>query len=225
MRPWLEEGDNRRAFVIISDAFRYEAAQELAAELNGKYRFEATLTSQLGVLPSYTALGMASLLPHKTLAYKGDRRAGGRQVERRRRAGRHPASRGRHGVQGRRTDGEEEGRRAGSSSRTSGWSTSTTTRSMPSATTPRPKARRSRPCGEAIDELAALVGYIVNNLNGHHIVVTADHGFLFTETRPSRDRQEQAGREAGRHGPRQETLPAGPQAARPRCGLARQDRA
>ena len=71
MRPWLEEGDNRRAFVIISDAFRYEAAQELATELNGKYRFEATLTSQLGVLPSYTALGMASLLPHKTLAYKG----------------------------------------------------------------------------------------------------------------------------------------------------------
>ncbi|MFH1924257.1 MAG: BREX-1 system phosphatase PglZ type A, partial [Planctomycetota bacterium] len=37
---------------------------------------------------------------------------------------------------------------------------------------------------QAIDELAALVGYIVNNLNGHHIVVTADHGFLFTETSP-----------------------------------------
>jgi uncharacterized protein (TIGR02687 family) len=71
VRPWLDESENRRAFVIISDAFRYEAAEELTAELNGKYRFEATLTSQLGVLPSYTALGMASLLPHKTLAYKG----------------------------------------------------------------------------------------------------------------------------------------------------------
>src|SRR4029079_2023231 len=70
VRPWLDEGENRRAFVIISDAFRYEAAQELAAELNGKYRFEATLSSQLGVLPSYTALGMASLLPHKSLAFK-----------------------------------------------------------------------------------------------------------------------------------------------------------
>jgi hypothetical protein len=34
----------------------------------------------------------------------------------------------------------------------------------------------------AISELLALVGYIINNLNGHHIVVTADHGFLFTET-------------------------------------------
>ena len=61
VRPWLEEADSRRAFVIISDAFRYEAAQELTSELNGKYRFEARLSSQLGVLPSYTALGMASL--------------------------------------------------------------------------------------------------------------------------------------------------------------------
>ncbi|MFN9290012.1 MAG: PglZ domain-containing protein, partial [Planctomyces sp.] len=30
----------------------------------------------------------------------------------------------------------------------------------------------------AIDELAAIVVYIVNNLNGNHIVLTADHGFL-----------------------------------------------
>ena len=70
VRRWLDGGDNRRAFVIVSDAFRYEAAQELTTELNGKYRFQAELTSQLGVLPSYTALGMASLLPHKKLAYK-----------------------------------------------------------------------------------------------------------------------------------------------------------
>lgn len=49
--------------------FRYETAQELTQELNGKYRFEASLSSQLSVLPSYTALGMASLLPHKTLEY------------------------------------------------------------------------------------------------------------------------------------------------------------
>ncbi len=36
----------------------------------------------------------------------------------------------------------------------------------------------------AINELAALISYIVNNLNGNHIVVTADHGFLFTESPP-----------------------------------------
>jgi PglZ domain len=68
----LAEAENRKAFVIISDAFRYEAAQELTQALNGKYRFEAELTSQLGVLPSYTALGMAALLPHTSLTYKRD---------------------------------------------------------------------------------------------------------------------------------------------------------
>ena len=57
-------------FVLVSDAFRYEAAAELVDELNGKYRFKATLAAMLGVLPSYTALGMAALLPHEQLGYK-----------------------------------------------------------------------------------------------------------------------------------------------------------
>jgi len=68
--PRLREAERRRSFIILSDAFRYEAAEELSRELNGKYRFEAELGSQLGVLPSYTALGMAALLPHNTLSYK-----------------------------------------------------------------------------------------------------------------------------------------------------------
>ncbi|MEF8707631.1 MAG: BREX-1 system phosphatase PglZ type A [Candidatus Accumulibacter propinquus] len=64
------EAGIRRVFVVISDAFRYEAAEELVREINGKSRFKAALTAMLGVLPSYTALGMASLLPHHTLAYR-----------------------------------------------------------------------------------------------------------------------------------------------------------
>lgn len=60
----------RRVFVVISDAFRYEVAEELVRDINGKSRFKAALTPMLGVLPSYTALGMASLLPHHTLAYR-----------------------------------------------------------------------------------------------------------------------------------------------------------
>lgn len=42
---------------------------------------------------------------------------------------------------------------------------------------------------KAIRELADLVSYVVNNLNGNYILVTADHGFLFTEsarTKPTR---------------------------------------
>lgn len=59
-----------RVVVIISDAFRYEAAAELTSRINEKRYNEAVLSSQLGVVPSYTTLGMASLLPHKTLEYR-----------------------------------------------------------------------------------------------------------------------------------------------------------
>ena len=74
VQPRLEEAENRRAFVIISDAFRYEVAQELDAGTQRQVPLRGGASSQLGVLPSYTALGMASLLPHKTLEYnaKGD---------------------------------------------------------------------------------------------------------------------------------------------------------
>lgn len=69
--PLLAAGA-KRVFVVISDAFRYEAAEELVQQLNSKSRFKAGLSSQLGVLPSYTTLGMAALLPHHSLAYKAN---------------------------------------------------------------------------------------------------------------------------------------------------------
>jgi len=68
--PVLRKSPKQRIVVIISDAFRYEAAFELKDRINEKRYSEATLTSQLGVVPSYTTLGMASLLPHKTLEYR-----------------------------------------------------------------------------------------------------------------------------------------------------------
>jgi uncharacterized protein (TIGR02687 family) len=68
--PVLAKAKNKRLVVIISDAFRYEAAVELKERINEKRYSEASLKSQLGVLPSYTTLGMASLLPHETLEYR-----------------------------------------------------------------------------------------------------------------------------------------------------------
>lgn len=70
--PLLDSSNRRRVVVIISDALRYEAAVELCELINRKRYSEATLSSQLGVVPSYTTLGMASLLPHKTLEYKNN---------------------------------------------------------------------------------------------------------------------------------------------------------
>jgi uncharacterized protein (TIGR02687 family) len=181
VRPWLDEGENRRAFVIISDAFRYEAAQELTTELNGKYRFEATLSSQLGVLPSYTALGMASLLPHKTLAYKGtDVLVDSKSSIASERDGILQAVSGLackcDELMAKKKD---EGREFVKDKRVVYIYHNTVDAVGDDGKT---EGHTFEAVRRAIDELAALVGYIINNLNGHHIVVTADHGFLFTET-------------------------------------------
>lgn len=60
--------DNERLVVIISDGLRYESAVELNAILNREQKGASELEAMLGVLPSYTALGMASLLPHRTIS-------------------------------------------------------------------------------------------------------------------------------------------------------------
>jgi uncharacterized protein (TIGR02687 family) len=60
--------DDERIVVIISDALRYESAVELNAILNREQKGVSEIDVMLGVLPSYTALGMASLLPHKSIA-------------------------------------------------------------------------------------------------------------------------------------------------------------
>lgn len=56
-----------RTVVIISDALRYEVACTLLEELQHDEKCRVNITPMLSVLPSYTQLGMAALLPHKTL--------------------------------------------------------------------------------------------------------------------------------------------------------------
>lgn len=56
-----------RTVVIISDALRYEVGYSLFCKLNADEKCKVKLEPMLSVLPSYTRLGMAALLPHKTL--------------------------------------------------------------------------------------------------------------------------------------------------------------
>lgn len=60
--PFLEE--KQRLFVIISDALRYECGAELNDRLQAENRYESEIEPMVSSLPSYTQLGMASLLPH-----------------------------------------------------------------------------------------------------------------------------------------------------------------
>jgi uncharacterized protein (TIGR02687 family) len=66
--PVIEK--KQRLFVVISDALRYECGVELNARLQAENRYEASIESMVASLPSYTQLGMASLLPHKEVSFK-----------------------------------------------------------------------------------------------------------------------------------------------------------
>ena len=68
--PFL--ASNNKVYVIISDALRYEVADELMRLIRQEDRFDAELEPMLSMLPSYTQLGMASLLPHKKLSFAAE---------------------------------------------------------------------------------------------------------------------------------------------------------
>lgn len=69
--PYLEK--KTKVFVVISDALRYECGISLHEAFQSQSRFSSKLAYQITGLPSYTQLGMASLLPHKTLSFgEGD---------------------------------------------------------------------------------------------------------------------------------------------------------
>lgn len=62
----------QRLFVIISDAFRYESGLELHQRLLAENRFDSKLEHLVSSIPSYTQLGMASLLPHKEITIQSN---------------------------------------------------------------------------------------------------------------------------------------------------------
>ena len=61
------KNSDTRVFVIISDALRYEVAAELAEKLKRETQSKVSLESMQGVFPTITEFGMAALLPHKKL--------------------------------------------------------------------------------------------------------------------------------------------------------------
>lgn len=181
----LFDGGVKRVFVVISDAFRYEVAQELVQHTNSKSRFKASLDGMLGVLPSYTALGMAALLPHKTLAYKEsanlDVLADGHSVATLDQRHEHLKAFG--GIAIKAEDlmglGKEKGRELVRDQQLiyiyhdridmTGDKQVSETKTFEAA-------------AQTVQELANVLGFIVHSLNGSVVLVTADHGFMYQES-------------------------------------------
>ena len=175
----------KRVFVLISDAFRFEVAQELVQLTNSKSRFKASLDGMLGVLPSYTALGMAALLPHQSLAYKEsanlDVLADGHAVSTMEQRSEHLQSFG--GLAIKAEDlmalGKDKGRELVRDQRLIyiyhdridmiGDKQVSETKTFEAAS-------------QTVQELSNVLGFIINGLNGSAVLVTADHGFMYQES-------------------------------------------
>ena len=187
INPTLKQSSRNRLFIIISDAFRFEAAEEFTRIINGKYRLKAELDHMLGILPGYTSLGMAALLPHDTISFKDN-------------------SKGDVIVDGKPCGSIDQ--RAKILSNFNGTAIKAESLLSMSKDSGREFVKAYRviyvyhdkidaigdkavsesntfeAVRQTLDDLYALVRFIINSLNGTRVIITADHGFIYQEKAP-----------------------------------------
>lgn len=187
----LQSSPRRRIAVIISDAFRFEAAVELKDRINEKRYSEAKLASQLGVVPSYTTLGMASLLPHKTISYQSESTGNGNTDDvfvdgqsSRGTAARNKILEKYSGIAVKAEDvkkwSRDEGRAALKENDLVYVYHNTVDAIGDSAST---EASTFSAVQDAIQDLTDLSRKILMHFNTSTVIITADHGFLFQQSK------------------------------------------
>lgn len=172
-----------RTFVIISDALRYEVASELCSEISRTYRGSAKLEAVQAVFPSITKFGMAALLPGKQLSVNENMEIL---------------------VDGMQTRGTVEREKVLCMKDSDKVAVSySTIMAMKRAERRELVNEKSvvyiyhnaidaigdkaateqkvfEACDDAIRELSNLVRIIMNDMQGTDIIITSDHGFLYT---------------------------------------------
>lgn len=174
----------KRVMVIISDGMRYEVARQLAEQLERETRGQASVSAMQSVFPSITQFGMAALLPHRHLAYSeatGEVSADGRPTKTledrqsvlRERVGASAAIRYGDLLKMGRADRKRFASDlelvyvyhnvidAAGHGETSGQGVFDA-------------------CGDAVRDIVALVRIAINDMGIGRVLVTSDHGFLFT---------------------------------------------
>lgn len=178
------ESSDSRVFVIISDALRFEVAKTLSEQLARETQAQVSIESMCGIFPTITPYGMSALLPHEELSVT-------------------QKSNGTLSVlaDGQATDSSNRDKVLKSKNMNSVALQYKNLVSMK-------RAERSElvkgmdvvyiyhdkideashtsdnmvfpACDEAIAEIKNLVRIIVNDFSGRKILITADHGFIYT---------------------------------------------
>ena len=178
----VKNADNR-VFVIISDALRYEVAVDLAEQLRRETKSQVDLSSMQSIFPTITKFGMAALLPHEKLSVKFqgnivDVFADGKSTE----------SHDRDRIL--KSDREDSvalkytDRVTAKRQERSAWVKSKNVVYIYHDTIDEASHTSDTlvfpACDDAMEELKNIVRIITSDFGGINIMITADHGFLYT---------------------------------------------
>ena len=183
--PYLEGGERRRVFVIVSDAMRFEIGKELEEYLTANARNKVQVSAMQTILPSITRIGMAALLPHERLSMHEPNSV---LVDEKPSTGLESRNKILAKVGGIALDALElvTMKRETARALVKDKSVVYLYHDKIDATGDKQVSEENTfsACREAIDDILRIVTYVFNSLQGSHIVITADHGFLFIPGNP-----------------------------------------
>lgn len=175
-----------RIFVIISDALRYEVAVSLAEQLRRETQSKVKLSSCQAIFPTITKFGMAALLPHEELSVveKGSddlsvlvdgqsTESSNRDVVLKRTHAKSVALQYKNII---------AMKRAERSALIKGMDIVYIYHDRVDEASHTADRLVFQACEEAITEIKNMVRIIVNEFSGTRILITADHGFLYTHS-------------------------------------------
>ena len=178
----IKTADNR-VFVIISDAMRYEVAATLTEQLKRETQSKVELDSMQGIFPTITKFGMAALLPHEHLSAEkrgdvlkvlADEQYTDSNYRDKVLKQANPQS-----VAVKYTD-LVSAKRADRSAMVKGMDVVYIYHDTIDEASHTADTMVFPACEDAIVELKNLVRIITNDFGGTNILITADHGFLYT---------------------------------------------
>ena len=172
-----------KVFVIISDAMRYDVAYSLAKQLEIETKADVDISSRQGIFPTITKYGMAALLPHKKLEAVENNQTTKVLVDG------NPSEMGdRDSILKSYSENsvalkykdiitmKRDERRAA----TKGKDIIYIYHDTIDASSHNDETSVFDACDKAINEIKNLVNVICSELNGLNVIITSDHGFLYT---------------------------------------------
>ena len=172
-----------KVYVIISDAMRYDVAYSLAKQLEIETKADVEISAQQGIYPTITKYGMAALLPHRILEVVENSGMTKVLVD-----GHSSEMSDRDGILKSYSENsvalkykdiismKRDDRRAAVKGKDIIYIYHDTI----DASSHNNESSVFDACNKAINEIKNLVNVICNELQGLNVIITSDHGFLYT---------------------------------------------